>query len=216
MATTESIVLVTPNSEAKIILDWDDGQWYISDIQPNTGGSSGSNTGGTTNNTAQNSGVKVPEWDQSYKYAQNDIVAYKGTLYVSGQNTNQGHKPNLDKFWWHPIIDLTSVDAITLEGKNLTEIIRSVLGGNSISDYYKKSEIDNIILNYFNNVNAKKLNDWSLQNIKDDYNSLIRASESKSEQNISNYITNESPTGFDQSLVNLFNSSIALDTVNKF
>lgn len=211
--TTESIVLVTPNSEAKIILDWNDGQWYISDIQSN--GGTGTGTGGSTNTTTQNSGVKVPEWDQSYKYVQHDIVAYKGLLYVSGQNMNQDHIPNADRFWWQPIIDLTTVDAITLEGKNLNEIIRSVLGGNVIGDYYKKTEMDNIILTYFNTVNAKTLNDWSLQNIKDDYKALISASEAKSGTNMVDYLTNESSSGFDQSLVDVFNASIKPDNINQ-
>jgi regulation of enolase protein 1 (concanavalin A-like superfamily) len=218
MATTkDSIVLMNANNTAKIVLDWDDGQWYVSDIEytetPNT--NTGPSTPSTSTPTTSSNNIKVAVWDQTYKYASKDIVNHDGILYISKQNQNQGNSPNAGKFWWNPVVDLTSIDAITLEGKNLNEIMRTVLGGNVISDYYKKSEIDNNILTYFNNVNAKKLNDWSLQNIKDDYNKLITASEKKSNDFTIDYLNNDKLTGFDQSLVDLFNSNIATDNINK-
>lgn len=218
MATTkDSIVLMNANNTAKIVLDWDDGQWYVSDIEytetPNT--NTGPSTPSTSTPTTSGNNVKVAVWDQTYKYAAKDMVNHDGILYISKQNQNQGNLPNAGKFWWNPVVDLTSIDAITLEGKNLNEIMRSVLGGNVITDYYKKSEVDNNILTYFNNVNAKKLNDWTLQNIKDDYNKLITASEKKSNDFTIDYLNNDKLTGFDQSLVDLFNSNIATDNINK-
>jgi hypothetical protein len=211
--TTDTIVLTT--KEAKIILDWDDGQWYVSDIDY-SGGSSSTDTGTTTGGTTTTSGgVKVPEWDTSYKYATNDIVAYSGMLYVSKQAQNIGNTPDKGTFWWNPVVDLSNIDAITLEGKNLNEVMRSVLGGNTISDYYKKSEVDNIILSYFNNVNAKKLSDWTLENIKTEYNTLIEAAETRAKEYSTGYLSADGVNSFDQSLVTLFNTSIASDNVNQ-
>lgn len=212
--TTETIVLTT--KEAKIILDWDDGQWYVSDIDY-THTESSSTAVATNTSTGANAGggVKVPEWDMSYKYTTNDIVAYQGVLYVSRQAQNLGNAPDKGTFWWSPIIDLSGIDAITLEGKNLNEVMRATLGGNTISDYYKKSDVDNIILTYFNNVNAKKLGDWSLDNIKTDYSALISAAEQRAKDYSATYLSADGANSFDQSLVTIFNSSIAADNVNQ-
>ncbi len=216
--TTESIVVTT--REAKIILDWDDGHWYVADVSytgeelPPKG--SDTSTGGVVTTGSTGGGVKVPEWDQTYKYTANDIVAYNGVLYVSKQAQNNGNIPSSGTFWWGLVVNLTGLDAITLEGKNLSEIMRAVLGGNVISDYYKKSEVDNIVLSYFNSVNAKKLEDWSLNDIKTDYTTKIAAAEQRAKDHAVSYLDNDSPTGFDQSLVTLFNTSIAPDGVNRF
>lgn len=207
---TDSIVLTT--TEAKIILDWDDGQWYVSDIDYNDdSGSSSSDTSSTTTS----GGVKVPEWDSSYKYTTNDIIAYEGILYVSKQSQNQDNKPNNGTFWWNPVVDYDNVDALTLEGKNFTELVRAILGGNLISDYYKKTEVDNLILTYFNNVNAKKLDGWTLEDITDDYDTKITAYVSSSEQYVEEYLTDDGVNSFDQSLVDEFNASIASDNTNQ-
>lgn len=214
MATAgDTIVLET--KEAKIILDWDDGQWYVSDVEYSTGDDDTSTTTGSSATTATSGGVKVPEWDTTYKYSENDIVAHSGVLYVSKQNQNQGNDPSTGTFWWNTIVDLSNIDAITLEGKNLNEIIRAVLGGNTIADYYKKSEVDNIILTYFNNVNAKKLGDWKLDDIKTEYNSLINEAETRSKQYTVDYLNDDGINGFDQSLVAAFNDSIADDDINQ-
>lgn len=209
MATTNPIILTT--NEAKIILDWDDGQWYVSDIDYTTDGSGT----GSTNTATVDSGVKVPEWDSSYKYNENDIVAFEGALYVSEQNQNQDNSPIDGTFWWKPIVDYQSVDALTLEGRNFDEVVRAVLGGNLISDYYKKAEIDNLILTYFNNVNAKKLNDWTLDDIKNDYTSKINSTVSNSEQYVEQYLSDDGNDSFDQSLVTEFNNYIVDDNINQ-
>lgn len=216
--TTESIVLTT--REAKIILDWDDGHWYVADVSY-TGEElvpkgTDTTTGTIATTATTGGGVKVPEWDQTYKYSANDIVAYKGILYVSKQAQNTGNSPSGGTFWWGLVVNLTGLDAITLEGKNLTEIMRAVLGGNLISDYYKKTEVDNIILTYFNNVNAKKLEDWALNDIKTDYGTKIAAAEQRAKDYASAYLSNDTSTGFDQSLVTLFNSVISPDNINQF
>lgn len=217
MTSTNTIVLTT--KEAKIILDWDDGQWYVSDIDYSNGNNSSGNTdgsgGGASVTATSNNGVKVPEWDTNYKYSINEIVAFSGILYVSKQNQNVGNTPNRDKFWWNPVVDLTNIDAITLEGKNLNEVMRTVLGGSNITDFYKKSEVDNIVLSYFNNVNAKKLGDWKLEDIKTNYTNLIEASEKNSMKYTENYFLDESVGSFDQNLVTLFNSVIVADNINQ-
>ena len=184
--TTDSIVLTT--REAKIILDWDDGQWYVSDIDYSTGDDSTDAEGSTGATASTSGGVKVPEWDTSYKYNQNDIVAYEGILYVSDQNQNQGNEPDGGTFWWKPIVDLSAVDAITLEGRNFNELTKAVLGGNLISDYYKKTEVNNILLDKLNNVNARKLENWDLNQIRTEYKSLIEASGLSSEQYVKDYL----------------------------
>lgn len=215
--TTESIVVTT--REAKIILDWDDGHWYVADVSY-TGEEfvpKGSDTTtGVVTTATTGGGVKVPEWNQTYKYSVNDIVAYNGILYVSKQAQNNGNSPASGTFWWGPFVNLDGLDAITLEGKNLAEIMKAVLGGNLISDYYKKTEVDIIILTYFNNVNAKKLEDWALNDIKNDYGAKIAASEQRAQNYATGYLTNDTPTGFDQSLVTLFNSVISPDNINQF
>jgi hypothetical protein len=212
MSTTNSVVLTT--REAKIILDWDDGQWYVSDIDY---GNVGDNTDGGTTSTSSTSasqGVKVPEWDSSYKYAENDIVANGGTLYVSRQNHNQGNSPTSGTFWWGRLVDYSNIDAITLEGKNLNEVVKSVLGGNAISDFYKKTEADNIILTYFNNVDAKRLGSKTLTEIQTHYTALISAAESRAKQYTNEYLTDTTDDGLDKLLLEEFNDTIMPDTVN--
>lgn len=207
---TDSIVLTT--NEAKIILDWDDGQWYVSDIDYSSGGSS---SGSSSSSSDTSSGVKVPEWDELYKYTTNDIIAYEGILYVSKQNQNQGNQPDDGSFWWNTVVDYENIDATTIEGKNFTEIVRDVLGGNLISDYYKKTEVNNLILTYFNNVNAKKLEGWTLEEIQTDYESKINDYAESSEQFTITYLSNDGANSFDQSLVDVFNASIADDNTNQ-
>jgi hypothetical protein len=214
MATTkDSIVLQT--NEAKIILDWDDEQWYVSDIEYSTDDSDASASSSISTTSGGSGGVKVPEWDTSYKYSENDIVAHAGILYVSKQNQNQGNDPSTGTFWWNTVVNLTTVDAITLEGMNLNEIIRAVLGGNVITDYYKKSETDNIILTYFNNVNSKKLSDWTLSDIRDDYKTLIDAAKQSANTFTTEYLNDDSNGSFDQSMVAVFNEAIVDDNINQ-
>ena len=210
-----TIVIDAPNLEAKIILDWDDGQWYISDIQ--TADDVGGNTKNQqqSTNTNESGGVKLATWDSGYKYSEKDIVAYEGLLYVSRQNVNQGNNPSAGTFWWGPVVDLSTVDAITLEGRNLKEISRDILGGNSITDYYKKSEVDNTILTYFNNVNAKKLGNRTLEEIQEDYSKRITESEQRAKDFVVDYLNSESSTSFQQMLIDTFNSNIVDDDVNQ-
>ena len=214
--STSTGPIVLNSGEARIILDWDDEQWYIADIEYAIGNEV-RDSGGTIapTETVSAGGVKSPEWDSSYKYVENDIVAWNGTFYYSRQNTNQGNDPLVGTFWWGAIVDLSSVDAITLEGRNLAEITRSVLGGNSIADYYKKAEVDNLILLYFNSVNAKKLQDWTLENIQDDYVEKIATVKDSGEQFTVDYLSDDGEESFDQSLVNAFNSGIQPDNINQ-
>lgn len=212
MSTT--ITLPTDlTAKAQIILDWDNGQWYISNIQNQD------QTESTTPATASSSataGVKVPEWDKTYKYSENDIVAYKGVLYVGKQNTNQDNIPNSGTFWWKPLVDLSSVDSVTVEGRNMTEIARDILGGNSITDFYKKAEVDNIILTYFNNVNAKKLSDWTLAQIQNDYEVKIAETGTNAEVYTKAYLDDDTQNSFQQKMVDIFNAQIVNDNVNRF
>lgn len=211
--TDGTITLTAPNLEAKIILDWDDGQWYISDIQSTN--NSNETVKNSSSTTTESAGVKLAGWDSGYKYESKDIVAYDGKLYVSKQNVNQGNIPNSGTFWWGAVVDLSAIDAITLSGRNLQEISRDILGGNLISDYYKKTEVDIIILTYFNNVNAKKLNDKTLAEIVDDYELKISEAEARAIDFVEDYLNNESSNSFQQMLVDEFNKSIASDNVNK-
>jgi hypothetical protein len=208
-----SIVIDAPNLEAKIILDWDDGQWYISDIQ--AAGGLGGDVDQTVAATSDSGGVKLSTWDSGYKYSEKDIVAYDGSLYVSNQNVNQGNTPDNGTFWWGAVVDLSSVDAITLEGRNLQEISRDILGGNTITDYYKKSEVDNIILTYFNNVNAKKLGDRTLDEIRDDFDTKISEAEQRAKDYGVDYLNNEASSSFQQMLIDTFNESILPDDINQ-
>ncbi len=210
----KTIVIESADHSAKIVLDWDDGQWYISDITSTNAGGESSTKNNNTTPTA-NTGVKLAVWDKSYKYSEKDLVSFDGQIFVSHQNVNQGNGPLEGTFWWKKLVDLSTVNAITLEGKTLNEVMRVVLGGNTIADYYKKTETDNIILAYFNNVNAKTLGDWSLQNIKDAYISLVAASEISVKAYVVDYLDNEGIKSYQQSLVDLFNLAIASDDINK-
>jgi len=207
------ITLTAANLEAKIILDWDDGQWYISDIQSGTGNSEAENAAAAA--SSDSGGVKLATWDSGYKYAESDIVAYDGSLYVSNQNVNQGNEPTSGNFWWSSVVDLSTVDAVTLEGRNLQEISRDILAGNVITDYYKKTETDNVILTYFNNVNAKKLGDRTLDEIEESFETKIAEAEQRAKDFSVDYVNDESSTSFQQSLVNEFNALIAPDDVNQ-
>jgi len=211
MANTDSIVLTT--NEAKIILDWDDGQWYVSDIDYSTD-SDGSSTS-STSSTVTGGGVKIPEWDSNYKYNTNDIIAYKGILYVSNQTPNQENFPDEGTFWWKPLIDYNNIDALTLEGKNFTELARAILGGNLISDYYKKTEVDNQILIRFNNVDAKKLGGKTLDYIVNDYETKIEEISSISENYVYHYLNDDDNDSFDKAMVDEFNASIVNDDINQ-
>jgi len=214
MADETNLNIVIPDvaQEAKIILDWDDGQWYISSIQSSDGTDITDTSTSTTDTT---SGVKVAVWDSEYKYLVDDIVGYNGSMYVSKQNQNKGNIPTDGTFWWHPLVDLSNVNAVTLEGKNLAEISKDILGGSLITDFYKKQETDNLILKYINNVNAKLLEDWSLQNIKDDYTELINDSKIEAEQYAIDYFVSDSSDSYQQSLINRFNENIADDNINQ-
>jgi len=217
MADTNTTTIVVPNvnREAQIILDWNDGEWYISNIQNSNNSIKEPNKNKTT--TADTtSGVKVADWNKDYKYSQNDIVGSDGSLYVSQQNQNQGNVPTDGTFWWKPLVDLSNVDATTLEGENLAEITKNVLGGNVITDYYKKTEIDAINLRNLNNVNAKKLSDWTLAQIQTDYVSKIEASSTATKSDTIDYFTNENANGYQQSLIEEFDNLIADDNVNRF
>lgn len=211
----ETITLTSPNLEATIILDWDDGQWYISNIQSTTGSSESSEAVEQKQATTDTNGVKLATWDAGYKYANKDIVAYDGSLYVSKQNVNQGNTPTDGTFWWGIVVDLSTVDAITLEGKNLQEISRDILAGNVITDFYKKTEVDNIILTYFNNVNAKKLDNKTLPEIIAEYEAKIAAAELRAKDFTTDYLNNDSSTSFQQMLVNEFTDGLAADNVNQ-
>lgn len=215
---TQVISNIITSKEAKVILKWNDEEWYISEIEYSIGNEVKKAETEVVSEAAKTSsgGVKSPEWEPAYKYMQNDIVAWKGNLYYSKQNQNQGNDPKVGTFWWGTVVDLSHVDAITLEGKNLAEISRGVMGGNSIADYYKKTEVDNIILVYINNVNAKKLENWTLAEIQADYIAKVNAMGTASNKYTVDYLNDESAAGFDQSLLNLFNSTISNDNVNKF
>jgi hypothetical protein len=215
MATTSNSTVLT-TSEAKIILDWDNGIWYVSDNNYK-GGNAVTQTPGTAVSTSTSStgGVKVPEWDSGYKYNVNDIVAFTGVVYVSRQNQNQNNSPSSGNFWWNNIIDLSAVDAITLEGKNVDDIAKDILGGNVIGDYYKKKEVDGILVQTANEINAKKLNDWSLLDIQTEYKKLVNTAKTESITYTNDYLHDSGDNSFDMSLVAEFNKSILSDDVNK-
>jgi len=211
-AETTTIVVPNVNREAKIILDWDDGQWYISNIQ---------NADQAANASAAavadaSSGVKVAVWDEGYKYSSDDIVGLDGSLYVSQQNSNQGNDPTDGTFWWYPVVDLTNVDAVTLEGANLSEIVRLVLAGNTIGDYYKKSETDALLIKYANTVDAKKLGGLTLTEIQNNYKAFVNTAITSSANSSIEYFTDESNNSYQQSLIDIFSDAIAPDDINKF
>lgn len=214
MTTQQSVTLTT--NEARIILDWDDGKWYVSDWAYNTDIVAKAQSTTTVTTAATNTGgVKVPEWDNSYKYNQNDIVAYKGIMYVSRQNQNQSNTPNDGIFWWNNIINLTAVDAITLEGKNISEIMKDILGGNKISDYYKKTEVENLLTDVTQSVNARRLENLTLSDIRKEYNTLSTSAKNDAINFMVNYLNSDLAEGFDQLLTDEFNKFIAQDNINK-
>jgi hypothetical protein len=210
--TTVFDIVSSIGQEARLILDWDDNSFYISNITSN---SNSNNKDTTVTQTDTTSGVKVAVWNSEYKYMSDDIIAKDGKLYVSVQNQNKGNLPTNGTFWWKPIVDLSGVDARTLEGRNYEEISRDILGGNTISDYYKITETKALILKYINNINAKQLENWSLQNIKDDYNSLITSSNVDTKDIVINYFTSEDMDSYQQSLVDEFSATILPDNINK-
>jgi len=207
-------VITVPNTgkEAQIILDWDDDQWYISSIGKTPSKGDGSDVDNQIDTT---SGVKVAVWNPEYKYELSDIIGEEGMLYVSMQDQNKGNSPTSGTFWWKPVVDLSAVNAITLEGRNYEEITKDILGGNVISDYYKITETKALILKYVNNINAKQLGDWSIENIKADYNANIALSESASKAFAIEYFTSEDMDSYQQGLVDEFTATILPDDINQ-
>ena len=211
-STTLNITTQT-GKEAQIVLDWDDDVFYISSITSATDSSYVSPSASAVADST--SSVKVAVWNKEYKYSKNDIIADDGILYTSMQNQNKGNKPNDGTFWWQPVVDLSHVDAVTLEGKNLTEITRTILGGNVISDYYKATETKALILNYINNINAKQLGGWSLEDIKTDYSSSSDLAKLQAKTDAIDYFTSEASDSYQMELVDLFNNTILPDDVNQ-
>jgi len=199
--------------EAKIILDWDDGQWYISDF--NQGTKNVLQNLSSISNTSENSGLKLASWDSNYKYNLNDLVGFEGAIYRSDQNQNRDNLPGNGLFWWKPLIDVDQLDATTLMGKTVEMIMLDTLGGNEITDYYKKTDVENLILLSSNNIDAKKLNSWSLEDIKNAYTSLILNSSKETKQSVIEHFTSEHDSGYQQELITLFDSMIANDNINK-
>lgn len=214
MGTSTIDIISDTGKEAQIVLDWDDNIFYISNI---TSASSESASINSTENTIDtSSGVKVAVWNSDYKYATSDIIGNKGILYVSMQEHNKGNLPSDGTFWWKPVVDLSNLNAVTLEGRNYEEMSKDILGGNVISDYYKISETQSLILKYVNNINAKQLDGWSLQNIKDDYISVIAMVESNSNAFAIDYFTSEDMNSYQQGLVDEFSTEILADNINQF
>lgn len=207
-------IITVPNTgkEAQIILDWDDDQWYISNITSASASTDGASAETQIDTT---SGVKVAVWNPDYKYASSDIIGEEGMLYVSMQDQNKGNSPEDGTFWWKPVVDLSAVNAITLEGRNYEEMSKDILGGNVISDYYKITETKALILKYINNVNAKQLEGWSLQNLKDDYVSVTELSENNSKEFAVEYFTSEDMDSYQQGLVDEFSATILPDNINQ-
>ena len=207
MATTINI------GSAFLILDWDDGQWYISDIKYTN--NTNTNTDNESTQKIQQpsaNNVKLAEWNKNYKYQKNDLVAYKGNIYKAQQNTNLNNEPDKDTFWWKPYVDLSNVDAATLEGMTVSEIAKYTLGGHTISEYYTITEVNNQILKYFNNVDAKKLNGWTLSDIQNDYTTMITNTETNLKNWTKNYLESDD---FQNPLIDYFNEHIAPDDINK-
>jgi hypothetical protein len=214
MATSNAITLNT--NEARIILDWAENNWYVSSVDYHTDITvKAQNTTSTAKTTNSTGGVKTPEWDGTYKYNSGDIVAYKGIMYVSKQNQNQDNAPDSGNFWWNNIINLSAVDAITLEGKNIKEIIKEVLGGNLITDYYKKLEVENLLVDASNSVNAKRLDNLSLEDLRKEYNTLSDKAKAAAIAFTLDYLNSDLAEGFDQMLANTFNANVLPDTINK-
>jgi len=197
---------------AYLILDWDDGQWYISDIEYIDNNSKNTNQQLTNNIQPTSSNVKLAEWVKNYKYQKEDLVAYNGNIYVSQQNSNLNNVPGSDNFWWKPLVDLSNIDATTLDGMTVNDISKFTLGGHSISEYYTITEVNNQILKYFNNVDAKKLNGWTLDDIKNDYTTLIENTKTDLQNWTINYLNSDD---FQDPLISNFNNSIAPDDVNQ-
>jgi len=205
------------SNEAKIILNWDDGTFYLADNDYHTDIIvKGQTTATATTAKNQNTGgVKVPEWDQSYKYNVNDIVAFSGIMYVSKQNQNQNNAPNNGTFWWNNVFNLSSVDAITIEGKNLKDIFQDILGGNKITDYYKKSEVENILLDATNSINAKRLENLTLSDIRKEYTALTEVAKIAASAHTSEYLHSSDDGSFDKEMAAEFDKIIVADSINQ-
>jgi hypothetical protein len=216
MSDTTEIVVPNVDSKARIILDWDDGQWYISSISNGSDVSVISKNDGT-NNVSNNSqmNVKLPLWTDSYKYKKDDMIAYKGNIYISQQNNNIGNDPLNNNFWWKPLVDLSNVDAKTLEGKNISEIASYTLGGHNIGEYYTKNEVENYVLVKINNVDAKKLNGNTFDDIKKDYELKIKNAKETSISESINYFKSEDIDSYQQQLITLFDQEILPDDINQ-
>jgi len=212
MAESTLDIITSSGKEAQLILDWDDNSFYISNLTSTSTASDGPTTETQVDTT---SGVKVAVWNPDYKYTTSDIIAEEGMLYVSMQEQNKGNSPTKGTFWWKPVVDLSAVNAITLEGRNYEEMSKDILGGNVISDYYKVSETKALILKYNNNVNAKQLEGWSLQNLKDDYVSITELSEANSKDFAVEYFTSEDMNSYQQGLVDEFTATILPDDINQ-
>lgn len=199
---------------ARIILDWDDGQWYVSEIIY-SGEPKPEQTKNIIQQKSTSSNIKLAEWSNAYKYQPGDIVAFEGHLYVSNQNNNINNQPDKDKFWWKNLLDLSNVDAVSIEGRTYKQLVNDILLGKSITDFYTKDEVKNLVLQYFNNVNAKKLADWSITDIKNDYETLIENKSTKAKEDAINYFKNENNNSYQLELIEYFNEQILPDNINR-
>lgn len=200
------------NPKARLILDWDDGEWYITTFETNN---SNVQVNGSTISSTAFSGFKLTEWDKNYTYEIKDLVGYDGNLYRSLQSSNLNNKPGYDAFWWQPLFDLSNVDAKTFSGLNIDEVKAAVLDGNLIDDFYKKAEIDNKLIYYFNNVNAKKLEDKTLEEIIKSIDLKINNNSEQVKSFVEFYLNDTTTNSFQDDLIKLFDSNIYPDSINR-
>jgi len=201
---------------AQIILDWDDGEWYVSDIIY-TGEETDPelNIINSISSKQQQTGtkqVKLAEWTEDYSYGKNDIVSYKGKLYRADQDNNKGFEPDKDNFWWKKLYDLDNIDALYLEGKSFEDIKKEVLSGYNISDFALLKEVKDLILAYINQVDAIMLNGKKLSEIYEEINSRISTAKSEAINESTDYFLNEK---YQTELIDFFNENILPDNINK-
>ena len=220
MAAQITTTASSTNFAAQFTVDWADGEFYISDVKAyevlgNATATNISPTTYTTSTSTGSSGVKVPIWTDAYKYTVNDIVAYNGKLYVSQQNNNINNLPDTGTFWWKNAVDLTFVDAYTINGKTLDDVKKFILGNTDLSNVYTKSEVNNMLTTYISSVDAAYLNGWNLTKIQNDYATKISVAQTMAQNFATELVTGESSSSFQQTLVTLFETTIAPENINR-
>lgn len=157
--------ILDSNTQARIVLHWNEGELYLEGVDISTIQSN--NTSGVSTASSSQTMTKLPSWDKNTNYQINDLVAWEGIIYKGNQANNKNNAPDPSaSFWWEFAINLASIDSISVQGKTLEELADFILKGKDIVNMYSKDEVNAMLIQSFNTVNARQLGGKSLEEIQ--------------------------------------------------